>query len=248
MVAAWLVGPRRSFMNQAYAPHNVPFVLLGIGILWFGWFGFNAGSALGSGSLAVIAFVNTMIAAAVGGLTWVVFEWILRGKPTAVGIATGFLAGLVGITPAAGFVVPIAAILIGSITSVCCFFAVSLRAKLRFDDSLDTFPVHGVGGTVGALLTGVFASKQVNALGNDGLLAGNWKLLWVQLEGVIVTYLFAGLGTFLIIKFLSLFMKVRVNEESEVQGLDVPEHGEEAYSEDFEFSSGLNFSSGRNKE
>lgn len=244
LVAAWFIGPRRSFMTQPYAPHNVPYVLLGIGMLWFGWFGFNGGSALGANSLAAIAFVNTMIASAAGGLTWLIFEWILRGKPTAVGIATGFLAGLVGITPAAGYVLPIAAILIGSITAVCCFFAVSLRAKLRFDDSLDTYPVHGVGGTVGAILTGVFANKAVNEFGNNGLFFGNPGLVWTQLVGVIATYIFAGVGTFAIIKFLSLFMKVRVNEETEVQGLDIPEHGEEAYGEDFEFSSGLSFTQG----
>jgi Amt family ammonium transporter len=182
-----------------------------------------------------------MISAAAGGLTWLILEWVLRTKPTAVGIASGFLAGLVGITPAAGFIVPLAAIFIGSITSFCCFFAVSLRAKLRFDDSLDTFPIHGVGGTIGAILTGVFASKAVNEFGNDGLIFGNFKLLWVQIEGIIATFVFAGLGTFLIIKFLSLFMKIRVNEETEVQGLDVPEHGEEAYSEDFEYASGMSF-------
>ena len=241
LVAAWMIGPRRSFMSQPYAPHNVTYVLLGIGMLWFGWFGFNAGSALGANGLAVIAFVNTMISASAGGLTWLILEWVLRGKPTAVGIASGFLAGLVGITPAAGYIVPLAAIFIGSITSVFCFFAVSLRAKLRFDDTLDTFPIHGVGGTIGAILTGVFASKAVNEFGNDGLIFGNFKLLWVQIEGIIATYVFAGLGTFLIIKFLSLFMKIRVKEETEVQGLDVPEHGEEAYSEDFEYASGMSF-------
>ncbi len=131
----------------------MPYVLVGIGLLWFGWFGFNAGSALGAGGLATVAFVATTVSPAAGGLTWVILEWVLRGKPTALGVATGFLAGLVGVTPAAGYVVPIGAILIGSITSVCCFFAVSLRAKLQFDDSLDTYPVHGVDGTVGAIIS-----------------------------------------------------------------------------------------------
>lgn len=236
LVAAWVIGPRRSFMVQSYTPHNVPYVILGIGLLWFGWLGFNGGSALASGGLASVAFVNTVIATAAGGLTWMILEWILRKKPTAVGIATGFLAGLVGITPAAGFVLPIGAILIGSITAVCCFFAVSLRAKLNFDDSLDTYPVHGVGGTVGALLTGIFATKSVNELGNNGLLFGNPGLLWTQFIGVAATYIMAIVGTFILLKLLSLFMQLRVKEEVEFQGLDVPQHGEEAYGEDFESS------------
>jgi Amt family ammonium transporter len=239
VVAALVIGPRRNFLEQSYAPHNVPFVLLGIGMLWFGWCGFNGGSALSSGSLATAAFVNTTMASAAAGLTWLILEWVLRSKPTAVGIATGFLAGLVGITPAAGFVLPISAILIGSITAVCCFFAVSLRAKLRFDDSLDTFPVHGVGGTVGAILTGVFASKTVNEFGNNGLLFGNPGLLWTQFVSVAATYIFAATGTFIILKILSLFMELRVEQEVEWQGLDVPEHGEEAYGQEFEFSQGL---------
>jgi Amt family ammonium transporter len=237
VVAAWVIGPRRSFATQPYAPHNVPYVLLGIGLLWFGWFGFNGGSAVASGSLATTALVNTFIAASAAGLTWMIVEWILRGKPTAIGIASGFLAGLVGITPAAGFVLPIGAILIGSITAVCCFFAVSLRAKLQFDDSLDTFPVHGVGGTVGALLTGIFATKQVNELGNDGLLFGNPGLLWTQFVGVAATYIFAAVGTFIILKLLALVMPLRVEQDVEQQGLDVPQHGEEAYGQEFEFAS-----------
>jgi ammonium transporter, Amt family len=235
VVAAWLIGPRRNFGVQTYAPHNVPFVLLGIGLLWFGWFGFNGGSAVASGSLATLAFVNTMISPAAGGLTWLIIEWVLRGKPTAVGIASGFLAGLVGITPAAGFVLPIGAILIGSITSVVCFFAVSLRAKLRFDDSLDTYPIHGVGGTVGALLTGVFATKAVNAAGNNGLLFGNPGLLWTQFVSVVATYAFAAIGTFIILKILGAVMDLRVKPNTEAEGLDVPQHGEEAYGQEFEF-------------
>ncbi|WP_293343128.1 ammonium transporter [Microcoleus sp. CAWBG58] len=233
VVVAWVIGPRKDHLNKPHTPHNVPYVLLGIGILWFGWCGFNGGSALGAGSLATVAFVTTMISAAAGGLTWTIVEWVLRGKPTAVGIASGFLAGLVGITPAAGFVLPVGALLIGSITSVCCFFAVSLRAKLGFDDSLDTFPVHGVGGTVGALLTGVFATKAVNAAGNDGLFAGNPGLLGIQFVGVLATYVFAAVGTFAILKLLGTFMELRVASSVEDQGLDISQHGEEAYGEDF---------------
>lgn len=233
LVAAWMLGARRTYPSQPTIPHNVPYVLLGIGILWFGWFGFNAGSALSAGSLATVAFVATAVAACGAGLTWMVMEWVLRGKPTAIGVASGFLAGLVGITPAAGFVTPVAAILIGSITAVCCFFAVSLRAKLQFDDSLDTFPIHGVGGTIGAILTGVFATKAVNAAGDNGLLFGNPAQLLEQIEGVVVTYVFAAVGTFVIIKVLSYFMELRVKPEVEYQGLDVSQHGEEAYNDAF---------------
>ena len=236
VVAAYVIGPRRNFATQPYAPHNVPFVLLGIGLLWFGWFGFNGGSALGSGALAATALVNTFIAASAAGFTWLIMEWILRGKPTAIGIASGFLAGLVGITPAAGFVLPMGAMMIGSITAVCCFFAVSLRIKLQFDDSLDTFPVHGLGGTVGALLTGVFATKQANAAGADGLLFGNPALVLTQFTGVAATYLFAAVGTFAILKLLALVMPLRVKPDTELQGLDVSEHGEEAYGDALDFT------------
>jgi Amt family ammonium transporter len=233
VVAAWMLGSRKNFPNQPTIPHNVPFVLLGIGLLWFGWFGFNAGSALSAGGLATVAFVSTAVGPAAAGLTWLILEWVLRGKPTAIGIASGFLAGLVGVTPAAGFVQPIGAILIGSITSVFCFFAVSLRAKLQFDDSLDTYPIHGVGGTIGAILTGVFCTKVVNELGDNGLLYGNPVQVWEQFVGVIITYVFAAVGTFVILKVLGLFMDLRVKPIVEDQGLDVSQHGEEGYSEDF---------------
>ncbi|WP_370587946.1 ammonium transporter [Trichocoleus sp. FACHB-591] len=239
LVAVWVLGPRKTYPVQPAAPHNVPYVLLGIGLLWFGWFGFNAGSALGAGALATVAFVATMVSSAAGGLTWVIVEWLLRGKPTAIGIASGFLAGLVGVTPAAGFVTPIGALLIGSITAVCCFFAVSLRAKLQFDDSLDTFPIHGLGGTIGAILTGFFATKAVNELGDNGLFFGNPVQLWEQIVGVVVTYIFAGVGTFVILKLLSLVMDLRVKPVVEDQGLDVNEHGEEGYGQ--EFASGLSY-------
>jgi ammonium transporter, Amt family len=238
VVAAWMIGSRRTYPNQPAAPHNVPYVLLGIGLLFFGWFGFNGGSALGANGLAVVAFVATAVASCAGGLMWMILEWVLRTKPTAVGIASGFLAGLVGITPAAGFVTPLSAILIGLITSTCCFFAVSLRAKLQFDDSLDTFPVHGVGGTVGGLLTGIFATKAVNSAGADGLLvSGSPELLGKQIVATIITYIIAAAGTFIIIKVLSLVMDLRVKPEAEYQGLDINEHGEEGYGE--EFAAGL---------
>jgi ammonium transporter, Amt family len=239
LVAAWVLGPRTTYPDKPAAPHNVPYVLIGIGLLWFGWFGLNGGSALASGGLATVAFVTTMVSSSAGGLTWMLIEWVLRGKATAIGIASGFLAGLVGITPAAGFVTPIGAILIGSITAICCFYAVTLRAKLQFDDSLDTYPVHGVGGTVGAILTGVFATKAVNSVGDNGLLFGNPAQLWEQIVGVVATYIFAAVGTFVILKILGNFVELRVKPIVEEQGLDINEHGEEGYGE--EFASGLSF-------
>ena len=237
LVAAWVLGPRKTYPNQPAAPHNVPFVLLGAGILFFGWFGFNGGSALASGGLAAAAVTTTALSACTAGLVWVILEWNLRGHPTAIGIATGIVAGLVGITPAAGFVSPMSALLIGAITSTCCFFAVSLKAKLQFDDSLDTFPVHGVGGTVGAILTAVFADTAVNSAGKDGVLKGNFSELGIELAAIAITYVIAGVGTFVILKGLSLVMPLRAKEDAEYQGLDINEHGEEAYGE--EMASGL---------
>ncbi len=237
LVAAWVAGPRKTYPSRPAAPHNVPFILLGSGLLWFGWFGFNAGSALASGSLATVAFVSTNSSAASAALVWVILEWVLRGKPTAVGVATGLVAGLVGVTPAAGFVTPVGGILIGAITSTACFFAVSIKSKLQFDDSLDTFPVHGVGGTVGAILTGVFATKGVNAAGGNGLIYGNPGQVGTQIVAVLITYVLAGVGTFAILKILALFMDLRVKSNSEDQGLDINEHGEEGYGE--ELASGL---------
>lgn len=233
LVAALVLGPRKTYPHQLAAPHNVPFILLGAGLLWFGWFGFNAGSALASGSLATVAFVATNTAAAAGALTWIILEASLRGKPTAVGIATGAVAGLVGVTPAAGFVNPIGALLIGSITALCCFFAISLKVKLQVDDSLDTFPVHGVGGTVGALLTGIFATTAVNAAGKNGLLFGNPSQVLIQLAAVAIAYIFAGLGTFILLKILDATVGLRPKSEAEIQGMDINEHGEEGYGQEF---------------
>lgn len=209
------------------------FILLGAGLLWFGWFGFNAGSALASGSVATVAFVATNSAAAAALVTWLILEQVLRGKPTAVGAATGGVAGLVGITPAAGFVTPVAALLIGSIVAVICFFAVSFKVKLGIDDALDTYPVHGVGGTFGAILTGVFATKAVNAGGADGLLHNNPGQVLTQIIAVVVTYVLAAVGTFIIIKLLEATVGLRPKEEAEFQGMDINEHGEEGYCEEF---------------
>jgi Amt family ammonium transporter len=233
LVAAIVIGPRRTYPSQLAAPHNVPFILLGAGLLWFGWFGFNAGSALASGGLATVAFVSTNTGAAAAALTWLILEKVLRGKPTAVGAATGAVAGLVGITPAAGFVTPLAAILIGSITSVCCFFAISIKAKMQIDDSLDTFPVHGVGGTVGAILTGIFATTEVNAAGKEGLLRGNPGQVVTQVIAILVAYAFAAIGTVIILKILEATVGLRPKPEEELQGMDIIEHGETGYGEEF---------------
>jgi ammonium transporter, Amt family len=233
LVAAIVLGPRKTYPNRLSPPHNVPFILLGAGLLWFGWFGFNAGSALASGGLATIAFVTTNTSAAAAALTWLILEKVLRGKPTAVGAATGAVAGLVGITPAAGFVTPLAAILIGSITAFICFYAVSFKHKIQIDDALDTYPVHGVGGTVGAILTAIFATTTVNAAGKDGLLKGNWNELLVELAAIAVAYVVAGVGTFIILKIIDATVGLRVQEQAEVQGMDINEHGEEGYNEEF---------------
>ncbi|TBR59107.1 ammonia channel protein [Westiellopsis prolifica IICB1] len=233
LVAAIVLGPRKTYPDRLSPPHNVPFILLGAGLLWFGWFGFNAGSALASGSLATIAFVNTNTAAAAAALTWLILEKVLRGKPTAVGAATGAVAGLVGITPAAGFVTPLAAILIGSITAFVCFYAVSFKHKVQIDDALDTYPVHGVGGTVGAILTAVFATTTVNSAAKNGLLYGNPGELLVELAAIAIAYVFSGVGTFVILKLIDATVGLRVKEVAEMQGVDINEHGEEGYNEEF---------------
>jgi Amt family ammonium transporter len=239
-VAAIMLGKRRGAGHTS--PHDVPFILLGAGLLWFGWFGFNAGSALASGSLATVAFVATNTAAAAAALMWIILEWVLIGKPTAVGIATGLVAGLVGVTPAAGFVTPLGAMLIGFITAFCCFFAIRIKNKIGIDDALDTFPVHGVGGTIGAILTGVFATKLVNSAGGNGLLFGDTGMLFQgndpgqlvkQIISIVITYVFAGVGTFVILKIIDATVGLRVSETTELQGIDINEHGEEAYGNSF---------------
>ncbi len=233
LVAVLVLGPRRTYPNESTPPHNVPFILLGAALLWFGWFGFNAGSALSSGALSTVAFVATNTAAAGAVLTWLILEAALRGKATAVGAATAAVAGLVGVTPAAGFVTPIGALLIGSIVSLCCFFAVSFKAKMQFDDSLDVYSIHGVGGTVGAILTGVFATTTVNELGADGLLYGNPSQLVLQVLGVAIAYVLGGVGTFILLKILDATVGLRAKPAAELEGMDINEHGEEGYGEEF---------------
>ncbi|MDZ8049909.1 MAG: ammonium transporter [Aulosira sp. ZfuCHP01] len=242
LVAAIVLGPRKSHPDRLSPPHNVPFILLGAGLLWFGWFGFNAGSALSvaggtSGNLvtnvATTAFVATNTAAAAAALMWLILEAALRGKPTAVGAATGAVAGLVGITPAAGFVTPLSAIFIGFLTALVCFYAVSFKHKLQVDDALDTYPVHGVGGTVGAILTAIFATVEVNAGGKNGVLKGNFGELGVELAAIVIAYVIAAVGTWIILKIIDATVGLRVKEEAEYQGLDINEHGEEGYNSEF---------------
>jgi len=233
LVAAIVIGPRRAYPNQISAPHNIPFILLGSGLLWYGWFGFNAGSALSSGALATTAFLTTNTSAASAMLTWLLLEQFLRGKPTTVGAATGAVVGLVGVTPSAGFVTPMSALLIGIIVSVCCFFAITLKIQLGIDDSLDTFPVHGVGGAVGTNLTGIFATTTVNSAGKDGLIAGNPFQLLIQIGGVGITIVFACLVTYIILKIVDALWGLRVKPSDELQGMDISEHGEEGYGEEF---------------
>lgn len=233
LVAAIVLGPRKNYPDRLSPPHNVPFILLGAGLLWFGWFGFNAGSALSAGTVATVAFVATNTSAAAGALMWLILEATLRGKPTAVGAVTGAVAGLVGITPGAGFVTPLAAILIGLITSFLCFYAVSFKHKLRVDDALDTYPVHGVGGTIGAILTAFFATTEVNSGGKDGVLRGNLSELFVELAAIAIAYIIAGVGTWIILKIIAATVGLRVSDQTENQGLDIHEHGEEGYNSEF---------------
>ncbi|MBI1785810.1 ammonium transporter [Candidatus Sumerlaeota bacterium] len=228
LVACLVMGKRREFPRQAILPHNIPFAVLGAGMLWFGWFGFNAGSALASNGLAASAFVNTNSAAAAAALTWLLMDWIRFGKPTAVGTISGGVAGLVGVTPAAGFVTPGGALLIGVITAICCASFVHWRTHRGLDDSLDAFGVHGVGGTIGAILTGVFATKSINSLGS-GLVDGNGKQVVSQLIAVALTYVLAGVASFVILNLLKATTGLRVSDDEESMGLDQTQHGETAY-------------------
>lgn len=218
------LGKRRGYGVDSLKPHNVTLTLVGAGLLWFGWFGFNAGSALAANEIAAVAFITTLIAPAAAGLAWMALEWHRLGHPTALGFSTGVLAGLVAITPAAGFVTPLPAILIGVIASFICYEAVEIKAKLGYDDSLDAFGVHGVGGITGALLTGVFAS-----VGATGLLLGNSGQLMTQFEGVILTIIYSIAGTLLIGFVLQKTIGLKVSESDENIGLDKTQHGEAAY-------------------
>jgi ammonium transporter, Amt family len=229
LVAALMLGRRRDFGKAVIVPHNVPFSLIGAGLLWFGWFGFNAGSALAASDLAATAFMNTHIAAAAALTMWMLLDLAIGKRATAVGAATGAVVGLVAITPAAGFVSPLSAIAVGGLGAAAAFGAMQLRARSRVDDALDVFACHGVGGMVGALLTGVFASKAVNPAGADGLLAGNPHQVVVQAIAVLATIVLAGGATALVLGALQAVVGLRIPMLDEVRGVDVSEHGEAAY-------------------
>ncbi len=230
LVTALVLGKRQGYPNKMSPPHNLPFAVLGAGLLWFGWFGFNAGSALGANGLAANAFVVTHIAAAAAGLTWSLLDWKINNHPTMLGMITGAVAGLVAITPAAGFVGPVDAIWIGAGVSLICFFMLSVvKVKLGYDDSLDAFGVHGIGGIWGAIATGLWANKSVNSAGADGFFYGNPALLFIQLKAILITVVYSFVVTFVILKIVDVVVGLRVNEDEERIGLDLTQHREAGY-------------------
>ena len=232
LVAALVVGKRRGYGAENLAPYDLSMAVIGTGLLWVGWFGFNGGSALGAGSRATMAIVATHLAACTGALLWMLMEWQTRGKPSVLGMISGAIAGLGTITPASGFVLPWHAVIIGGLAGVVCFWAcTSLKQRLGYDDSLDVFGVHGVGGTLGTILTGVFAAGAVSMSadlpgGSPGLLDGNPGQLWIQIVGAAVTIGWSGLLTFVILKLVGLMVPLRVSDEDERVGLDIRQHGE----------------------
>ncbi|MBF0532061.1 MAG: ammonium transporter [Candidatus Omnitrophica bacterium] len=229
LLTAIFIGKRKE-LEHTPAPHNLPFVVLGTGLLWFGWFGFNAGSALAANGIAVNAFVTTNASAAAAGISWAILEWVRNGKPTVFGIVTGSIAGLATITPCAGYVSPMSALVIGFCASVVCFIGVAiLKPKFNYDDSLDAFGVHGIGGILGTLAVGLFASKAVNPAGADGLFYGNIKQLFIQGFGILVATAYTVVVTTLVYKFVDIFLGMRVKETEELMGLDITQHRERAY-------------------
>ena len=230
LVCALFLGKRRGYGREPMPPHNLPLTIIGAGLLWFGWFGFNAGSSLAANGLAAYAFVATNAAASSAALTWMFIEWKATGKPTLLGGATGAVAGLATITPASGFVSPMSAILIGIAAALFCYTAVAvIKIKFSYDDSLDAFGVHGVGGAVGALATGLLAQKIINPAGNNGLFFGNPSQFMIQLTGVLAVIVYSVTVTFILLKALDAVMGLRVEDEEEVIGLDITQHEESAY-------------------
>jgi ammonium transporter, Amt family len=227
-VAAILLGKREDYPSASLLPHNIPFTLLGAGLLWFGWFGFNAGSALAASPIAALAFVTTMLAPAATLVVWTFLDLIRSGKPTAVGAATAIVVGLVAITPAAGFISPMSAIALGAIAAVPSYLALMIRVKTPLDDSLDVVAAHGVGGTVGALLTGIFAQKSLNGIA-DGLLFGNPFQLVIQAGAILAVLAYSGIASFVLLKLIGLVIPLRASQAEESAGLDISLHGEEAY-------------------
>ena len=230
LACALVLGKRKGYPDKISPPHNLPFAVLGAGLLWFGWFGFNGGSALGSGSLATNAFVVTHVAAATAGLTWALLDWIFNSRSTVLGIITGAVGGLVAITPASGFVNVVGALWIGIGVSVFCYMAVAiLKVKFGYDDSLDAFGVHGIGGMWGALATGLWATKMVNPAGANGLFYGNPAQFFIQFKAVAITIVYSFVMTFVILKALNAVMGVRASEQDERIGLDLTQHREAGY-------------------
>jgi len=230
LVAALMFGKRKGWGKEAFHPHNLTMTMLGAGILWFGWFGFNAGSALSANGVAVNAFFTTQVATGAALLSWLIAEWLVQGKPTTLGAASGAIAGLVAITPGAGFVGPTSAVLIGLVAGALCYFAVLAKSRLGYDDALDVVGVHGVGGLWGALATGLFATTAVNAAGKDGFFFGNPQLLGIQAMDALTTIAYSVVVTFIILKVVDLVIGLRVSEEEEEQGLDLTQHSEIGYS------------------
>ena len=228
LVAALVVGPRKDYGRHAMLPHNVPFTLLGAGLLWFGWFGFNAGSALAANQTAALAFANTFLAPAATLATWTLIDLVRGGRVTAVGGATAIVVGLVVVTPAAGYIGPASALALGALGAVPSYFALIYRARTKLDDSLDVVAAHGVGGATGAILTGVFADAAWSG-GASGLLAGNPRQVLIQVSSVLIVLAYSATGTFIILKVLGALMPLRISGRVEGVGLDVTEHGEEAY-------------------
>ncbi len=230
LVAALVFGKRKGWGKESFHPHNLTMTMLGAGILWFGWFGFNAGSALAANGVAVNAFFTTQVATGAALLSWLVAEWLVQGKPTTLGAASGAIAGLVAITPGAGFVGSTSAVLIGLVAGALCYFAVLAKSRLGYDDALDVVGVHGVGGLWGALATGLFATTAVNSAGKDGLFFGNPQLLGIQAMDALTTIGYSVVVTFIILKVVDLVIGLRVSEEEEEQGLDLTQHSEIGYS------------------
>ncbi|QOJ37108.1 MAG: ammonium transporter [Nitrospira sp.] len=230
LVCALVLGQRRGYGTDYMAPHNLPMTLLGTGFLWFGWFGFNGGSALGANSVAVSAIIATHVAAATGAMAWCGAEWAHRGKPTVLGVASGAVAGLATVTAAAGYISPLFGILIGAVAGLACYGAIVWKGRFGYDDSLDVVGIHGVGGVIGIVATGLFADKAVNPSGADGLLFGNPGFLGVQLLVALVTAAFTVIGTFAILKLVDSLTGLRVSSEEEATGLDLSQHNERAYS------------------
>lgn len=229
LAAALYIGKRKGFLHEHMPPHDLPLTVIGAGLLWFGWFGFNAGSALSSGELATMAFVTTHSAAASATITWILVEWLHRGKPTMFGAATGAIAGLATITPAAGFVGPLSALAIGAAAGLVCYAALNAKVRFKYDDSLDAFGVHGVGGTLGTIMAGVFASLAINAAGANGLLFGNPKQLAVQVGAVALVAVYSFAVSMVLFKVIDALVGLRVSKDEETEGIDISQHGEAGY-------------------